>query len=369
MGSFSNAVLTVDLSVIQRNIETILSESKGASIIPVLKADAYGLGMVRIAGAIQSLPSVACFAVAHVSEGLKLREAGIGKDILILGEPLPHQIDAAVGSGLTLTAGRVADIGAYAAAADRLGREVSVQIKFDTGLHRIGIGKDSLKDLTEALSTASGSIILAGAYSHFQNPADASLCRKQFLLYKDCCETLTRAGFHLRLRHISDSAGSERYPKYALDAVRIGRRLYFDAPDGPSGKIREAVSLHSFVLDVQTRPAGTRLGYGNGVILKQDTEVAVIGIGYGDGLPTNAAESGMTVLIRKKRCRVLWCFMDQCLVDVTGTGVKPGDTVTLFGSDGQGGFLSAQEQASVLGAPEGCGLTALLSSRVAREYI
>lgn len=369
MGSFSNAVLTVDLSAIRKNIETVLSEAKGASIIPVLKADAYGLGMVRIAGALQGLPSVACFAVAHVSEGLKLREAGIGKDILVLDEPLPLQVDAAVGSGLTLTAGRVADICAYAAAADKLGRKVSVQIKFDTGLHRIGIEKDSLKDLTDALYAASGSIILAGAYSHFQDPADASLCRKQFLLYMDCCEALTQAGLNLPLRHIADSAGSERYPKYALDAVRIGRRLYFDAPDGPSGKILEAVSLHSFVLDVQTRPAGAKLGYGNGVILKKDAEVAVIGIGYGDGIPTNAAECGMTVLIQRQRCRVLWCFMDQCLVDVTGTGAKPGDTVTLFGSDGQGGFLSAQEQASVLGAPEGCGLTALLSSRVAREYV
>ena len=227
----------------------------------------------------------------------------------------------------------------------------------------------AVKDLIQALKDTKDAVSLTGAFSHFQDPMNASLCKSQFLLFKDCCELVTRAGFSIPLRHISDSAASERHPKYSLDAVRIGRRLYFDAPEGASGKIREAASLQSFVLDVRTRPAGTKLGYGNGAVLKKKTEVAVVGIGYGDGLPPSAAESGMTVLVHGKRCPLLWCFMDQCLVDVTGTKAKAGDPVTLFGYDGQGGYLSAQEQASVLGAPEGCGLTALLSSRVARNYV
>lgn len=369
MESFANAVLTVDLSVIKENIHTILSEVKGCSVIPVLKADAYGLGMAPVAQALQGLSSVCCFAVAQVAEGLKLREAGIVKDILVLDEPLPCQTEAALLFGLTLTAGRVSDIARYAAAAEKSGKKISAQVKFDTGLHRIGIGRDSVKDLIEALRACPEALSLTGAYSHFQDPLDPALCRTQFRLFKDCCEELQKAGFALPLRHISDSAGSERYPKYALDAIRIGRRLFFDAPEGPSGKIREAVMLKSFVLDVSSRPAGTRLGYGSGVTLKKDASVAVIGIGYGDGLPPNAAESGMTVLIGGKRCKVLWCFMDQCLADVTGTDAKAGDPVTLFGSDGHGNCLSAQEQASVLGTLEGCGITSLLSSRVARVYV
>lgn len=368
MVSAANAVLTVDLSVIRNNIRIILSEAKGCRIIPVLKADAYGFGMIRVATAIEDLPSVACFAVAQVPEGLKLREGGIRKDILILGEPLPFQMDAALKNGLTLTAGRVSDIATYAASAQKLGMKMKVQIKFDTGLHRIGIEKESIQDLIETLNAAAPVIELAGVYSHFRDPGNAALCKSQFLLFTDCCDRLSRAGFHVPLRHIADSAGSERYPKYALDAVRIGRRLYFDAPSGHSGKIREAASLRSYILDVQPRAAHTKLGYGDGITLEKDADVAVIGIGYGDGLPPSCAESGMTVLIRQKRCRVLWCFMDQCLVDVTGIGAKPGDSVTLFGSDGYGNSISAQEQASVTGAPEGCGLTSLLSPRVARIY-
>lgn len=369
MVSSANAVLTVDLSVIRNNIRIILSEAKGCRIIPVLKADAYGLGMIPVAKSIEDLPSVACFAVAQVPEGLKLRDGGIGKDILILGEPLPFQVDAALKNGLTLTVGRVSDIPAYAAAAQKLGTKAKVQIKFDTGLHRIGIGNESIKELTEALYAAAPVLELAGVYSHFKDPGNAALCKAQFLLFTDCCDRLSRAGFSLPLRHIADSAGSERYPKYALDAVRIGRRLYFDAPSGHSGKIREAASLHSYVLDVQSRAAHTKLGYGDGITLEKSADVAVIGIGYGDGLPPSCSESGMTVLVRKKRCRILWCFMDQCLVDVTGTGAKPGDSVTLFGSDGYGNSISAQEQANVTGAPEGCGLTSLLSSRIARVYL
>ena len=369
MVSAANAVLTVDLSVIRNNIRIILSETKGCGIIPVLKADAYGLGMIPVARAIEDLPSVACFAVAQVSEGLKLREGGIGKDILVLGEPLPFQIDAALKNGLTLTAGRVPDIATYSAAAQRLGMKTKVQIKFDTGLHRIGIGKESIKELIGALNAAAPALELAGVYSHFKDPRNIALCKSQYLLFTDCCDRLSQVGFPVPLRHIADSAGSERYPKYALDAVRIGRRLYFDAPSGHSGKIREAASLRSYVLDVQPRAAHTKLGYGDGITLEKDTDVAVIGIGYGDGLPPSCAESGMTVLLRKKRCRILWCFMDQCLVDVTGTGAKPGDSVTLFGSDGYGNSISAQEQASVTGAPEGCGLTSLLSSRVDKVYL
>ena len=104
MQPISNAVLKINLSAVRQNIRTCSDRLGAAAIIPVLKADAYGLGLVPLAKAMETLPEVACFAVAQVKEGLLLRESGIQKDILILGEALPAQIEAAVSANLTLTA-------------------------------------------------------------------------------------------------------------------------------------------------------------------------------------------------------------------------------------------------------------------------
>ena len=154
-----------------------------------------------------------------------------------------------------------------------------------------------------------------------------------------------------------------------MDAVRIGRRLYMDAPDEPLGTIKELASWRSYVAAVHERRAGDRLGYGEGLTLDKDTRVATVGIGYGDGLALRFAEVNAPVLICGKMAHVIAVFMDQCLVDVTGIDCVPGDEVTIFGYDGRGGYISSQSQALLTDALEGCGITSGLSTRVARVYI
>ena len=139
METISNARLVVDLSAIRQNASFIQKSHPSCKLIPVLKSDAYGLGMVQVAKALASLPFVPCFAVAQVSEGIRLKESGILRDVLVLNPALPRQISAAVSEGLTLTVGQVSEIEAVASAASSLGKKVSVQIKFETGLYRHGI--------------------------------------------------------------------------------------------------------------------------------------------------------------------------------------------------------------------------------------
>ena len=354
MNPLSLATLTVDLSAIRENARHILSEHPAAGLIPVLKADAYGLGMVPVAKALAPLPGVLCFAVAQAQEGVALRRAGIERDILILGETLPWQIEAVLQSRLTPTVA--------------LGMTADIQIKVDTGLHRLGVEEATFATLCERLAANADAVRPAGAYSHFADPGDAARCEAQYRLFLSLCDRLRQAGFAVPLRHICDSAASEAYPAYALDAVRIGRRLAWDAPDQPTGRIREAATLSALVTDVRLRKAGDRLGYGDGPVLQKDAVIASLGIGYGDGLDPRFAGS-LSVLLHGRRCPVLYLFMDRALVDVTGAAALVGDRAVLFGQDETGASLSAQAQASAISALEGCGLTTALLPRVERIYI
>ena len=140
-----------------------------------------------------------------------------------------------------------------------------------------------------------------------------------------------------------------------------------DAQDDPIGDIREVASWRAGIVGLRQLPAGSRLGYGRGSILEKDTRVAVVNVGYGDGLNHQVA-SGGPVLIEGQQAKILGCCMDQCFVDVRDIDCAVGSEVTLFGYDGAGNYLSSQEVARLCD-DEGCGLTAALGSRVARIYL
>ena len=224
MNSLNNSYLAVHTDALCANVAAIEKTlSPGAEIIPVLKCDAYGLGLSLTAPALAALPGIRTFALAHVSEGLALRALGIEKDALILGNPLPHAVPDAVNAHLTLTAGRLGLLPALAAAAEAAQTEVKIQIKIDTGLHRVGVTPgDELEALLKELSAAGERIKLAGVYSHFADTAKPELCRAQAELLLRSAEQVERAGFAVPMRHICDSAGSEYYPEYHFDAVRLG---------------------------------------------------------------------------------------------------------------------------------------------------
>ena len=364
-----NSYLLVDLNVIRRNARVILGGLKpGTELIPVLKDDAYGLGLVPVTEALCSLPEIRRIALAHVSEGLELRAAGIDRELLVMGAALPFQMEAAAEAELTLACPRPGFLTAYCEAAERVGKRARVQIKIDTGLHRIGLEREELDGLLEELCACGKKAEITGAFSHFSDVTDSALCEREYAAFLEAAEKLRAGGMEIPMLHMACSASSERRPRYNLDAVRCGRRLYMDRPGVSGGAITEAVSWRSFVTQVKSRRAGERIGYGGAVTLKRDSLVATVGVGYGDGLNQGLFGVGAPVLLNGKRCRLLACCMDQCMVDATGLDCRVGDEVTFFGYDGNGGFLSSQEIAALVNDDEGCGLTSALSDRVARVY-
>ena len=359
---FSSA-LYVDMNIFAKNIQILTRRHK--AFIPVLKSDAYGLGLLPIAHALEAEKAVKMLAVAQVLEGAQLRQAGIRKEILVMGGTLPRQWSAAADLGLTLTVTRPGMVTAL----NGLGKQVNVHLKIETGLNRNGICPgDELAGVMDELRN-SCYVNLTGTYSHFAaaEARDISRCMAQKLAFDRALGQLSAGGMEPGLRHMSNSAAAEWMGNAGYDAVRIGRGLYMDAQDDPTGEIREVASWRAAIVGLRDYPAGTRLGYGKGIILERDTRVAMVNVGYGDGLNHRVAAGG-PALVEGKTVRFLGCCMDQSFLDVTDIPCTIGTEVTLFGYDGMGNHLPSQEVARLCD-DEGCGLTAALGQRVARIYI
>ena len=364
-----NSYLLVDRALLRKNARTIMDGlGEKTELIPVLKDNAYGLGLVPVAQVLCENPKIRTLSVAHVSEGLELRAAGIDREILVMGGALPFQMEAAVDADLTLACGHAGFVTELAAVASACGKKAKIQIKIDTGLHRIGFEKVELDGLIGELFLAGERVEITGAFSHFSDVADNTLDEIEYKAFLDSLAYLESHGVKIPVRHMACSASSENWPQYNMDAVRCGRRLYMDRPGKPDGSIREIASFRSFITQMKKRPAGERVGYGGAAVLERETMVATVGVGYGDGLNQDLFHIHAPVLVDGKRCKMLCCCMDQCMIDVTGVDCSVGDEVTFFGYDAAGNFLSSQEIAAMVNHDEGCGLTSALSTRVARIY-
>ena len=361
--SLYSSALYVDMNIFDNNIQILTRRHK--LLIPVLKSDAYGLGLLPMARRLTQHPGVKMLAVAQVLEGAVLREGGIGGEILVLGGTLPRQWQAATELGLTLTVTRPGMVTEL----NRLGKAMNVHLKIETGLNRNGIRPgDELAGVIDELKN-SCYVNLAGTYSHFAQAEtpDRQRCAGQKAEFDKALAQLEGAGIDPGLRHMSNSAAAEWMQEAEYDAVRIGRGLYMDAQDAPLGQIREVASWRAAIVGLRDLPAGTRLGYGQGITLDRDTRVAMVNVGYGDGLNHRVASGGPALVGGKTAC-FLGCCMDQSFLDVGDIPCDIGSEVTLFGYDGTGNFLSSQEVARLCD-DEGCGLTAALGSRVARVYL
>lgn len=358
-----SSTLYVDMNILNENLNTL--STRYTSLIPVLKCDAYGLGLLTVAKAVAACPNVKLLAVAQVLEAVRLRDTGIGGDILVLGGTLPRQWPAAAELGLTLALTRPGMVTAL----EQLGSPIQVQLKVETGLNRTGIRPGAeLGGVIQELKNAPH-VTLTGTYSHFANAEgrDLPLCLAQKERFDTALNQLVEAGINPGLQHLCNSAGAEWLPEAAYDCVRIGRGLYMDNQEHPLGGIREVASWRASIVGLQQLPAGARLGYGSGIRVSHSTRVAVVSVGYGDGLNKQVANGG-PVLISGRRAQLLGCCMDQCFVDVEDIPCNIGSEVTLFGYDSQGNLLPSQEVAQLCD-DEGCGLTAALGPRVARAVI
>ena len=333
----------VDLEKIRENVLSGLENvPEGMKLCAVVKTDAYGHGAVPVARALSDIAYM--YAVATVDEGAELREGGILQPVLCLGPVPEQQYRAAVEAGLTLTVFTLPQAEALSEACRAAGRDVSVHLAVDTGMARIGLRPqdDPGQALREALAIAAvPHVHVEGVFTHFATADEIvkGYTMEQLRIFRDFTDLLEKCGLRGLLRHCANSAGIIENIGTEFDMVRDGICIYgvYPSDEVPRDRVllTPALSWRAEVSFVKQVPAGTHVSYGSTWTAPQDTLLATVAAGYGDGYPRRLSGKGY-VLIRGHRCPIRGrVCMDQFMVDVSEVPeVRAGDTATLLGQDG-----------------------------------
>jgi len=307
----------------------------------VVKADAYGHGVLPIAGA--ALKAGAdVLGVGIIAEGIELRRCGIDAPIHVLIGILPDEIDDLLQSGLstTLCSRTLAEQIAGRAAAQN--RSADVHVKVDTGMGRLGINWKELPSFLEFLHGLK-TLNVQSVFTHLSSAdEDAEYTRLQLTRMEDALESLRKSGLPCPPVHCANSAGLLNFPESQHNMVRLGLALYGVVPPAvDTGRPRTVPALQPVmqwktrVLRINKLPKGASLSYGGRFVTQRDSRIAILPVGYADGL-SRSLSGNMTVLIGGRRApQVGTICMDMCLVDVTDLPeVQEGGEVVLFGRQG-----------------------------------
>ncbi len=342
--NYQRGYIRVDLDAVRNNILNMKKNiSDRTGIIAVIKADGYGHGAIPIGKELEELDCIHGFAVATAEEAFILRKSGIHKPLLVLGYTFPYAYEELIKEQIAITVFREDTLEQLSQCAGRLKARAQVHIKVDTGMTRLGIAPDDsgFTYVQKVLDTEN--LRLEGMFTHFAkaDERDKSGAEEQLRQFKQFTERIEKElHYQIPLKHCSNSAGIIEMKDANMDAVRAGISLYGLWPSEEVGKenvqLIPALSFHSQIVMMKEVGAGVPVSYGGTYITKQNTKIATIPVGYGDGYPRSLSNKGY-VLIRGQKAPIIGRIcMDQFMVDVTDiTGACEGDRVTLIGVDGE----------------------------------
>ncbi|NLA66753.1 MAG: alanine racemase [Gammaproteobacteria bacterium] len=360
--------ILVDLDRISGNLRTIRAHA-GVPVMAIVKANAYGLGLVPVARHLQE-QGVEHLGVAFPEEGIALRRAGITVPILVLGGIYAPQVAQYLRHDLEVTVSSVDKLRQVEAAAQALGKRATVHLKVDTGMQRIGVHAWSAGPFIEA-AVASRWIDLAGIYSHLacSDDPDSPVTALQLERFEEACAHFGRIGAPVPRRHIANSGGILHFPETRLDMVRPGILLYGVLPGvdcRPSVPVEPAMSMVSRVVYFKVVERGHPVSYGGTWAPAADTRVVTVPIGYGDGYPRALSSRGRVLLHGREYPIVGRVCMDQFMVDIGRDSAWNEDEVVLIGRQG-GARLRAEDVAQAAGMIPYEVLVGL-NDRIPREY-
>ncbi len=329
----------VDLDAIVNNIEQMKNRLNAETqIAVVIKADGYGHGSLPIAMELSDIPYVWGFCVATCEEALELRMHGIKKPILILGYSFSEDYDSLIKNDIRPTVFTYEMAKEYSDAAVRLKRQVSIHIKIDTGMGRIGFYPDEDSADTIADIFKLPNLIPEGIFTHFAraDESDLSATDVQFDKFTGMIDMCEKKGVTFKIRHCSNSAGILAFKKGNLDMVRAGITTYGLWPSDEVDRdmaLIPALSLYSHVVYVKDIQKGQAISYGGTFVAEHPMRIATIPVGYADGYSRGLSGRGY-VLIHEKKAPILGrVCMDQFMVDVTDIpDVSVRDEVVLIGA-------------------------------------
>ena len=352
----ASAWVSVDLDAIRDNVAELRRRAGSAQVLAVVKADAYGHGLVPAARA--ALDGGATWlGVAQLTEALQLRAAGVSAPLLTWLFVPGADVGAAVDADIDVTVGSAWSLAAVLAATAERGRPARVQVKVDTGLARNGILLD-WPEMVQAIARAQaeGAITVTGVWSHFAY-ADAPqhpTVRAQQERFVEACGELERAGVRPPLRHLANSAATLTNPSAHFDLVRPGLAVYGLSPVPDLGSpadfgLREAMRVTARLALVKRAAAGQGVSYGHEYVTPRDTLLGLVPVGYADGIPRSAGGRGPLLVGGERHTVAGRVCMDQVVVDLgPSSTAAAGDEVVLLGRSAEG-EPSAQDWAEAAG--------------------
>ncbi len=327
-----NTLLEVDLDAMVHNLNYFRSLIPERTMIAVMvKAFSYGSGAGEIASLLQ-YQGVNYLMVAYVDEGVELRAAGITMPIAVMN-PEPEAFDNMIEFNLEPEIYSLDLLKAFDEALAKHGIEkYPVHLKLNTGMNRSGLDAEELPDLVRFFETKR-KVVLRSMFSHLAGSDEAK--HDEYTLtqinrfIQMTGEVQSHFSYHI-VRHILNSAGIERFPQYAFDMVRLGIGLHGISAAG--ALLQPVSSFKTYIAVIREVKADQTVGYGRKGVLSRDSRIAVIPVGYADGLDRHLSCGVGEVLIRGKRAAITGNIcMDACMVDVTGLDVQVGDEVEIFG--------------------------------------
>jgi alanine racemase len=364
------AEVRIDLDAIRDNV-ALLRAGTTAEVMAVVKGDGYGHGMVASARAALA-GGATWLGVATLGEGLDLRRAGFDVPVLAWLQSPGLPLHEGVSAGLDLNAGSLGLLSELITAARRAERTARVHLKLDTGLARGGATAEEWPGLLEAAAKAQagGEIEVVGVWSHFVY-ADApghETIDHQLAAFADGLAVAERFGISPRYRHIANSAATLTRPDAHYDLVRPGIAVYGLSPvAGQTFGLRPAMTARARVALTKRVPAGQGVSYGHTYFTPKETTLALVPLGYADGVPRQASNGGPVQLGGRRRSVAGRVCMDQIVLDVDDDPVVAGDVATLFGP-GDDGEPTADDWAENVGTINYEIVTRFGSTRVPRVY-
>lgn len=360
----------VDLDALTQNYNAIQANVGRAIVMPVLKANAYGHGIVRVAQHLQTT-GVKMIGVAYLEEGILLREAGITLPILVMGGILGSQAALFIKHNLTITVPSVQKLEQVDAAAATAAVKAHVHLKIDTGMERLGAHYYNADTLLEA-SLKAKNVEVAGIFSHFANAdaADLTSARTQVARFQEVLRFYEKRGLPTPLRHMANSGGILQLPESWFDLVRPGIMFYGVYPSAAAQKtvkLTPALTWSSRVVYFKVVQPNSPVSYGSKWQSNHAVRVVTVPAGYGDGY-FRAMSGRAQVSINGKRYPVVGTIcMDQFMVNIESDSAFNEDEVILLGGEGDT-RISAEDLAEWAGTIPYEVLTNI-NARVPRVYL
>ncbi|MBQ9858581.1 MAG: alanine racemase, partial [Oscillospiraceae bacterium] len=346
----------IDLDNIRYNYRSMRAALKPTQkFLGVVKADAYGHGAVKIAEVLEK-EGADYLAVACIDEAVTLRNAGIKLPILILGITDPKYTDVLVENNITQAVGSLENAAKMSEIAVKMGKTAKIHLKVDSGMGRVGFtchsGHDPLSEMVQAANMPN--LDVEGIFTHFavSDELGDEYTNMQFDAFCGIISRLEeKLGRKLAIHHCTNSGAMINYDWAYMDMVRPGIALYGCYPAAEKGNIdlKPVMQVKSRIAQIKDFEDGNTISYGRTYTVKEPRKIAIVPIGYADGLH-RVLSGRIEMLVCGKRVKQVGRIcMDMCMIDVTDVPeAKVGDIVTVFGRDGDE-FIPIEEQAEKAG--------------------